>query len=286
MMSRRSKRNKRRRRGRRRRRRRRARIQRRRDLTGSLNGINYYTSSSPWFPPSPRFPASLTLSLSLSEDGCHPAVSRRVCGPPCRHKDSYLTREGPPRASPQLRLQTGPLSPERDGIRAILVHLGRQRRRRRQPRTKLRHSLTLPLPPALLRPAHTRVHQVRFPSLSRRRRSEPPAVSEQSKRDSRSVGRREEGKREKDMEEGETRVEGSSWRERKSESERTKERGWCPRQTGSHEEILHTQRLSVSIFEERENTRRRTRAKSEREERPSGMESGISPVLVEVAATK
>ncbi|KYN37300.1 hypothetical protein ALC56_08357 [Trachymyrmex septentrionalis] len=26
-----------------------------------------------------------------------------------------------PRASPQLRLQTGPLSPERDGIRAILV---------------------------------------------------------------------------------------------------------------------------------------------------------------------
>lgn len=150
-------------------------------MTGSLNGINYYTSSSPWSPPSPHFPAS------FSKDGCHPAVSRRVCGPPSRHKDSYLTREAPPRASPQLRLQTGPLSPERDGIRTILVRPGR---RRRQARTKLRHSLTLCLFTAL-RPAHTRVLRARFPSLSRRRRSEPPAVSEQSKRDSRSV---EEGK--------------------------------------------------------------------------------------------
>lgn len=49
------------------------------------------------FPPSalplslPSF--SLFLSLhSFSEDGCHPAVSRRVCGPPSRHKDSYLTQ--------------------------------------------------------------------------------------------------------------------------------------------------------------------------------------------------
>lgn len=84
-------------------RRRRARIQRRRDLTGSLNGINYYTSSSPWSPPSsPRFPAS------FSKDGCHPAVSRRVRGPPSRHKDSYLTREAPPEPLPSCAFKRDP----------------------------------------------------------------------------------------------------------------------------------------------------------------------------------
>lgn len=86
----------------RRRRKRRAGIQRRRDLTASLNGINYYASSSPsWPSPVPSFPPS------FSKNGCHPAVSSRVCGPPSRHKDSYLTRKAP-RASPQLRLRTGP----------------------------------------------------------------------------------------------------------------------------------------------------------------------------------
>lgn len=73
-----------------------------RDLTASLNGINYYASSSPsWPSPVPSFPPS------FSKNGCHPAVSSRVCGPPSRHKDSYLTRKAP-RASPQLRLRTGP----------------------------------------------------------------------------------------------------------------------------------------------------------------------------------
>lgn len=184
----------------------------------------------------------------------------------------------PPRASPQLRLQTGPLSPERDGIRTIFARSGRQRRRRRQPRTKLRHSLTLYLFTAH-RPAHARVHQARFPSLSRRRRSEPPAVSEQSKRDSRSVGAGRGGG-EHDVGRGGRHEWGSSWRERKSESEPAKERGWCPRQTGSHEEILHTQRLSISMFEEeREDPRAQGSAKRERKGgTESRMKSGIPPV--------
>jgi len=42
-------------------------------------------------------PSSSRSSASFSKDGCHhPAVSRRVCGPPSRHKDSYLTRGGLP----------------------------------------------------------------------------------------------------------------------------------------------------------------------------------------------
>lgn len=106
---------KRKRKGRSRRRKRRARIQRRRDLTASLNGINYYASSSPsWPSPVPSFP------LSFSKNGCHPAVSSRVCGPPSRHKDSYLTRKAPP-SLPPAAPSNGTLSLERDGIRTILV---------------------------------------------------------------------------------------------------------------------------------------------------------------------
>lgn len=54
-------------------------------------------------------------------------------------------------------------------------------------------------------------------------------------------------------------------RAKERESEPAKERGWCPRQTGSHEEILHTQRLSISMFEEeREDPRAQGSAKWER----------------------
>ncbi|KYQ60169.1 hypothetical protein ALC60_00575, partial [Trachymyrmex zeteki] len=59
-------------------------------------------------PPSPRSPAS------FSKDGCHPAVSRRVCGPPSRHKDSYLTRGGPPEAATAVANQTSAFSDDEE----------------------------------------------------------------------------------------------------------------------------------------------------------------------------
>lgn len=116
-------------------------------------------------------------------------------------------------------------------------------------------------------------------------------MSEQSKRDSRSVGGHDVGRRGRHEW-------GSSWRERKSESERAKERGWCPRQTGSHEEILHTQRLSISIFErEREDARaKKDPPRGRGRERDRGIERDGKcdtagavewrQALVEVAATK
>jgi len=46
---------------------------------------------------------------SFTKDGCHPTVSRRVCGPPSWHKDSYLTRAGgPPEPPPSCAFERDP----------------------------------------------------------------------------------------------------------------------------------------------------------------------------------
>lgn len=78
---------------------------------------------------------------SFSEDGCHPAVSRRVCGPPSRHKDSYLTR-CPPRFSAGAPSNGTP----KPGARRDPDNTCSSGRRRAAAaaaaRTKLRHSLT------------------------------------------------------------------------------------------------------------------------------------------------
>lgn len=91
-------------------------------------------------------PPSRFLSLSLrsfSEDGCHPAVSRRVCGPPSRHKDSYLSRcppylsaGAPSNGTPKPGARRDPdntCSPGRRRAAAAAAAAAR---------TKLRHSLT------------------------------------------------------------------------------------------------------------------------------------------------
>lgn len=189
-----------------------------------------------------------------------------MCGPPSRHKDSYLTQEAPPSLSPAAP-SNGTPKPGAGRDPGNTCPSGR--RRRRQPWTKLRHSLTLCLFTAL-RLAHTCVPRVRFPSLSRRRRSEPPAVSEQSKRDSRSVGGHDVGRS------GEARGASERARERTSGGTRTvSATNWKSRGDTTHAEALH---IYIRGGKERGSARGRIREEGGRRMNGTGMGSGIPPV--------
>lgn len=95
-------------------------IRRRREPTAKLNRINYYAASSVVVVAaaaaaivSPLADSTMDAPLPLSVEH----------GPACRHKRFISDWEALRReeCSPRPRLETGPLSPERDGIRTILV---------------------------------------------------------------------------------------------------------------------------------------------------------------------
>lgn len=225
-------------------------------------------------PPFLHLSPSLSLH-SFSEDGCHPAVSRRVCGPPSRHKDSYLTRcpsclssGAPSNGTPKPGARRDPDNTCSPGRRRAAAAAAAAR-------TKLRHSLTRCLlvdlsPFSLFLPS---------PRIPSRLHPYSPSVlhlvlAQASLGAACGVGTEQAGQPER--RDGER---GSGDTSGKLTARGSEEQGQSPRQTGSHEERYytraraHSRRLSLlrvrasSDVEESEKERMRggTRGKRGRE---------------------